>query len=247
MKNYMGVSGDYYERAHKSRHKSQGFFYETREDYLIEFMGLKGNEKIIDIGCGSGTFSRALAKKYPKAQITGVDISEHAINFARRKNAKEANIGNLDFISASISAIPVKNGSFDVAIVSHLIEHVENPENDLKEVNRILKRNGVLILTTPNYFSLWPLAEMVFDRTMAEKNYSLDEQHISRFTAFSIKKPVNNAGFAVQSQKTLYIFSLEASVLSRRLGNALFILDRILDFLPFGMVVYLKARKTGDL
>ncbi|HZX33786.1 MAG TPA: class I SAM-dependent methyltransferase [archaeon] len=245
MKSYMGVTGDYYERAHSSGHKSQVFFYETREDYLVDFMGLEGKEKIIDVGCGSGTFSRALAKKYPEAEITGVDVSERAISFAARK-AREENIGNLGFISASISAIPVKSGSFDVAVVSHLIEHVENPERDLKEINRILKHGGALILTTPNYLSLWPLAEMVFDRTMAEKNYSLGEQHISRFTASSIKKPVNNAGFAIEGLKTLYIFSLEASVLSRRLGEALFALDKALDFLPIGMVVYLKARKTKD-
>ncbi|HLC92670.1 MAG TPA: class I SAM-dependent methyltransferase [archaeon] len=246
MKSYMGVAGDYYEKAHSSRHKSQGFFYETREEYMLDFMGLKGNEKIIDVGCGSGTFSRVLAEKHPKAKITGVDISEHAISFAR-KTAKEKNIGNLKFISASISSIPVKSGSFDVAVVSHLIEHVKNPENDLKEVNRILKPNGILILTTPNYFSLWPLAEMVFDRTMAEKNYSLDEQHISRFTSFSIKKPINNKGFAILREKTLYIFSLEASLLSRRLGQAIFAIDKLLDFLPIGMVVYLKARKITNL
>src|SRR3989344_5880751 len=104
MKSYMGVSGDYYERAHKSRHKSQGFFYETREDYMLKFMELQGNEKIIDVGCGSGTFSRALAKKYPDAKITGVDISEQAISFAKKKS-REEKTKNLDFIAASISRI----------------------------------------------------------------------------------------------------------------------------------------------
>ncbi len=246
MKSYMGVSGDYYERAHKSRHKSQGFFYETREEYMAEFMGLVGNEKILDVGCGSGTFSRSLAKKFPDAKITGVDISEQAISFARKKAGGEK-IRNLDFLAASISKIPVKSGSFDVAVVSHLIEHVENPEKDLREINRVLKPNGILILTTPNYFSLWPIAEMVFDKTMAEKNYSLSDQHISRFTAFSIKEPVEKTGFCIQNRKTLYIFSLEASVLSRRLGEALFLLDKALDFLPFGMVIYLKARKIAQL
>ena len=213
---------------------------------MLQFMGLGGREKIIDVGCGSGTFSRALAQKYPNAKITGSDISKSAISFARKK-AGDEKLGNARFICASISSLPVKSGSFDVAVVSHLIEHVENPENDLREINRALRRNGTLILTTPNYLSLWPLAEMVFDRTMAEKNYSLDEQHISRFTASSIKKPVESTGFEIESLKTLYIFSLGAAVLSRRLGEALFALDKALDSLPIGMVVYLKARKIRDL
>jgi ubiquinone/menaquinone biosynthesis C-methylase UbiE len=240
LKDYKNIQGNYYDNAHsKNAHKSQSFMYNTREDYFIEFMELKGTENILDIGCGSGTFVKRLAQKYKKAKFCGADASEAVIKFANKTNTKK----NLRFVSAPIEKLPFKDNSFDSVIVSHLIEHIKEPKKALKEVKRVLKKKGILFLTTPNYFSLWPLAEIVFDKTIANDGYSLDEQHISRFTHFSIKKSIRAAGFDIAKAKSLYIFSLEASVISAKLGNALFKVDKLLDFLPLGMITYVKAIK----
>ena len=90
MKDYKNIEGEYYEDAHgKDAHKSQSFMYNSREDYFIDFMKLKGNEKILDIGCGSGTFTRKIAKQFPKVEITGMDISEKVISFAKKESTKK--------------------------------------------------------------------------------------------------------------------------------------------------------------
>ena len=240
MKTYKNISGSYYAEAHTEKaHKSQSFLYNTREEYFIDFMKLKGNEKILDIGCGSGTFSKKLAEKYAKTKIIGADASEAVIKYAK----KTSTLRNISFVSAPAEKLPFKNETFDVVIISHLIEHLANPQKALKEVRRVLTKNGKMFLTTPNYFSLWPLAEFVFDKSIASEGYSLNEQHISRFDYFSIKKSVKEAGFLVSKEKSLYLFSLEASVLAKKLGKAFFWLDKALDFLPIGMIVYLEAKK----
>jgi len=242
MKDYKNIEGDYYEKAHKGSHKSQEFMYTSREDYFIDFMKLKGNEKILDIGCGSGTFTRRIAKAYPNIKIIGADISEKVIAFAR-KETKKRKIKNASFIVSGINKINV-DVQFDVIIVSHLIEHLEKPLDALNEVKKKLRKGGSLFITTPNYTSLWPLAEKVFDKTIAKEGYSLDEQHISRFNYNSIQEIVKKSRLKVDEIKTLYIFSLEASLLSKTLGNLSFKIDKALDTLPFGMIIYLKAKKN---
>ncbi|MCX6800773.1 MAG: methyltransferase domain-containing protein [Candidatus Diapherotrites archaeon] len=242
MKKYKNIEGSYYEEAHGGRNGVQQFFYKSREDYFIEFMGLRGNEKIADIGCGSGTFTRALAKKYPNIEMTGIDISEDAVTFAK-KTAKFEKIKNANFTQGALEKIPAKDNSFDAIIASHVIEHIPSPKKALIEIRKKLRSGGTLYLTTPNYISLWPLAELVFDKAMAKKGYSLDEQHISRFNFLTIKKSVEGAGFEIEKIKTLYIFSLEGEILSQTLGKILFWFDKKLDFLPFGMIIYIKAKK----
>ncbi len=243
MKDYMKIKGDYYEEAHgKNAPKAQSFFYNTREEYFIEFMNLSGSEKIIDIGCGSGTFTMELAKKYPKTKIIGIDISQAVIGFAKKK-AKKEGIKNVDFLVSPINKLPKQASNSDVAIVSHLIEHIKKPKEALMEVKKMLKKGGRLFLTTPNYLSLWPLAEIVFDKTMAKKGYSLEEQHISKFDYFSIKKITKEAGFSVSKEKAVYMFSLPAGLLSKKAAEFFFAVDKAIDSLPFGMIIYLEAKK----
>jgi len=242
MKSYKNISGEYYEEAHgKNAPKAQAFMYTSREKYFHEFMQLKGNERILDVGCGSGTFTREIARKLPKARIVGADISKAVIGFASETTKKEG-LKNLTFVVSGIESIKAK-GKFDVIIVSHLIEHLKNPLQALREVKKKLNKNGALFITTPNYISLWPLAEIVFDKAMAKKGYSLEEQHISRFDYWSIRRIIQKAGFEIQEEKTLYVFSLQASIFSTKLGNAFFAADKALDKLPFGMIIYLKATK----
>ncbi len=239
----MNIEGDYYEKAHFASSKSQEFFYVSREEYFVEFMGLKGTEKILDIGCGSGTFSRMLARKYPQAQITGVDVSKKVIEFAEKQTASE-DIRNLDFAVGPIEQLPVADNAYDAVNGVHLIEHLVNPDGALVEVNKKIKPGGLLYITTPNYLSLWPLAEYMFDRHMAKDGYKLADQHISKFDFWSIQKSCKNTGFKVEKTRAVYLFSLPLSLFSKSLGRAFFKLDCALSFLPIGMIIYLKAQKT---
>jgi len=244
VESYKGIPGEYYEDAHSSLGKSQAFHYNTREEYLLDFMGLKGNEVIADIGCGSGTFTRLIAGKYPLARITGIDLSQSAVEFAVRESGARG-MKNVSFICSSVEGLSSDCGKFDVVIMSHIIEHLENPELCLSKVRGILKNNGKLFITTPNYLSLWPLAEIAFDRMVARKGYSLQEQHISPFNPFSLKAAAERTGFCVKEKKNLYLFSMPASLFSKRAAGLLFNIDRMLDFLPFGMITYMECEKTG--
>lgn len=114
-----------------------------RYNALVDILGnnLKG-KLILDVGCASGYFGKLLIKK--KASVIGIDISKLVIKEAKRvlTDAKlvDLNTGKLSF----------KSKVFDVIIASEVIEHLLAPIDILKEMNRVLKNEGELIISTPN-------------------------------------------------------------------------------------------------
>jgi MPBQ/MSBQ methyltransferase len=123
-------------------------------------------KKIIDIGCGFGSFVYAARKKEIKA--VGIDIAEFEIDFARRRLSREPATGNPDEVYRIASGLdlPFQAESFDVVTMWNILEHVQDYKRLLKEAYRVLAPGGLLYIVCPNYFALrreahyfvfWPL------------------------------------------------------------------------------------------
>ena len=97
--------------------------------------------KILDIGCGAGYLDSMLCQK-SKLYI-GIDFVD------------ERKIRSFPFLRATTLKLPFKDNSFNIIICNHVIEHVHNPDKLLYEINRLLKRDGICYITSPN--KLWPL------------------------------------------------------------------------------------------
>ncbi|MEK6557953.1 MAG: hypothetical protein AABZ14_06600, partial [Candidatus Margulisiibacteriota bacterium] len=85
---------------------------------------------------------------------------------------------------------------------------------------------------------------LIFDVFYAKKGYNLGEQHIFKFNYYSLKKAVLTNNFTVNNIKTLYLLSLQFAIISKKIGWLFFGLDKFLSFIPFGMIIYLKAVKN---
>lgn len=103
--------------------------------------------KILDIGCGEGTRLAYLLNNNKEKEGYGIDISETAILLAKK------NYPYLKFIKSDIESIPFKSNTFDLCYSAYVLEHLDNPEKLLREVKRLLKSNGLLVLIAPNYGS----------------------------------------------------------------------------------------------
>ncbi len=140
-----------------------------RARYIIEELNPQENEKIIDLGCGTGYYLFLLSSLPVKLNLTGFDYDKEALSEAKNSLPK-----NIKFLSGDLHRMPFKDNSFDKAIISEVLEHLENDVKALKEIYRILKPGGMLVISVPsiNYPFLWdPL------------NYCLQ-----RFFKFHIKK-----------------------------------------------------------
>ncbi len=109
---------------------------------LLRLLDLKKTDKVLDLACGSGFFSRELAQA--GAQVTGVDISAELIKLAR-ENSKDFN--NLEYFVANADKLAnLENNYFDKIICVLALQNIEKVKEVFAEVKRALKKNGKLYL-----------------------------------------------------------------------------------------------------
>lgn len=102
-------------------------------------------KRVLDIACGEGYGSALLARS--AAHVTGVDVSDEAVEHARRAYA---GLGNVEFRAGSCTRIPLPDGSVDLVVSFETVEHIAEQEAFLDEVARVLAPDGVLLLSCPN-------------------------------------------------------------------------------------------------
>jgi ubiquinone/menaquinone biosynthesis C-methylase UbiE len=185
--------------------ESQGrdFVYEPGEDRLmgyqriLEFIEKRGGRglTLLDGGCASGLFVKAAADYGFNA--TGCDYSERAV--ARGK----ARFG-LDLIHSPVEKIAVADNQFDVVTLLHVFEHLPDPIKVLKEVLRVLKPGGLLLLETVNYSAHYHLEKHfrflipTYNRLTGRESLPwVPFDHLYHWTPSTLIKAAVRAGFEI--------------------------------------------------
>ena len=106
---------------------------------------LVAGKKVLDVACGAGYGSALMSRR--ATDVCGVDISTAAITHA---SSMYANRANLQFFEASCTQLPFDSARFEVVVSFETIEHIAEQAEFLDEIKRVLKPDGVLILSCPN-------------------------------------------------------------------------------------------------
>lgn len=116
-------------------------FDRAREELILQG-NIKPDHNILDIGCGTGTFVVQLKRRYPSAQIVGLDPDPKALVRAEKKIKRAAVAVRLD--EAFADELPYATGSFDRVFSSFMFHHLEEQEKKktLTEVRRVMKPGG---------------------------------------------------------------------------------------------------------
>ncbi len=152
-----------------------------------------GKGRLLDLGCAIGVFVKLAEQNGWDAQ--GVDISKFAVKYAREALGVEATAGQLETL-----AFP--DNHFDVVTLWDVVEHLVNPIAKMREVRRILKDDGILLLDTPNERALLrKLARAMFLTSGGTLRYPVrklyHEFHLCYFDATSLGRLLDEAGFEV--------------------------------------------------
>ena len=115
---------------------------------VIRLGGDLTGQKILDAGCGFGDLLRQIREHW-KSELYGVDMAQPRVEHASRDGI---NIQHADIQKH----IPFEDQFFDVAFSTEVVEHLKDPHAFLKELQRVTKKNGKIVLTIPNATGFFP-------------------------------------------------------------------------------------------
>jgi SAM-dependent methyltransferase len=156
----------------------------TADHYLnlLERYGVPPGARLLEIGCGRGEFLARASRI--GMEVTGVEYSAHACETARRKLG-----GSGEIICGEITDLPEDaEESYDVCVLSDVIEHVRDPRRFLERVHRLLKPEGVVFIATPTLDS-WSA------RLMKHRWMEFKPEHLWYFKASNLETLLVRTGF----------------------------------------------------
>ena len=109
---------------------------------LRKFSTLPSNKIVLEIGCGTGNGSKLIKKYFQTNKLYASDLDERMINIAKRKNTDDS----ITFEVQDATNLKYQNNSFDAVFDLGVIHHIPNWKNCLKELKRVLKPNGQIII-----------------------------------------------------------------------------------------------------
>lgn len=120
--------------------------------------------KVLDVASGSGYGSKMLSKKN---KVIGLEFSKEAVEYSIDNYGNK----NCIFIQGDAQNMPFKDNNFDAVVSFETIEHLENPSKFISEVLRVLKKKGILILSTPNKRIWSPRTKPLITHHIRELHY----------------------------------------------------------------------------
>ena len=109
--------------------------------------------RVLDAGCGTGEVASRLARLWPQASITGVDLIESHLDLARARYPDLA--GRMDLRTADILDLPFDDVSFDLTVCRHVLQAVPDASRALTELVRVTRPGGRLHLIAEDYGMIW--------------------------------------------------------------------------------------------
>jgi ubiquinone/menaquinone biosynthesis C-methylase UbiE len=108
---------------------------------VVRSLKLKPSTTVLDVGCGTGHLLIQLAPHIKK--VVGIDLSQKMLDHAKEKTAR---FNNVELVKGSVTSLPFERNSFDYVIATEMFHHVEKPIAALKEMKRVVKHNGFVIV-----------------------------------------------------------------------------------------------------
>ena len=182
-KNVGEISVGQYDQIFRSGFSVRRSWHQLKFQRVLEAIPFSRPESIIDVGCFAGSFlSLCMADRFPRQ--LGVDILADQIGYS--KAHYETPFREFRYIRELADLLSFKE-TFDNLTSIEVIEHLSHSDlrTFFQAASSLLRTGGRMVITTPNYCSLWPLLEVLLNQ-FSDINYA--EQHVTQFTVFNIER-----------------------------------------------------------
>jgi len=169
---------DHMDELYTSSNPLVRYAHNNRLDTICRFLKGRSGLKVLDAGCGEGHLIERLHALSPDNVYTGVDITEVALERARRR------CGFAEFHSMNLESLQFADESFDAVTNTEVIEHIHEYHAVLAEFARVLRPGGRLLITFPNEV-LWTVARFLLGRRPIKV-----PDHVNSFTPGRIRSEV---------------------------------------------------------
>jgi len=120
-------------------------------EWGLSFLDISDDATVLDIGCGGGATLKRLAECSSKGRIYGIDYSNVSVQESIAFNKELVDAGKMEILSGSVESMPFPDSTFDGITTVESFYFWPDPEQNLKEVRRILKKDGVFLLIADIY------------------------------------------------------------------------------------------------
>ena len=141
-------------------------FFSESAKHMAALLGLRGSERVLDVACGTGHASLAVAGMLPKGRVTAVDFSSGMLDQAREKAATRG-VRNIDFMERDMQNLGFAGSPFDVAVCAFGIFFVEDMEGQLAHITSTVRPGGRVMVTSFRESYFQPMRDLLFHRIAA--------------------------------------------------------------------------------
>jgi dolichol-phosphate mannosyltransferase len=179
-------AADYEDRAYDSRHPPQRYWQRARHRHIRGFV--EEEQRTLDVGCGSSRLLGTL----PEGSV-GVDLSRAKLRRSRRFGRS--------LVQADAVGLPFRQASFDAVVASQVVERVPPGGHALKEMARVLRPGGRLILATPDYGRRrWRFLGALYNRIVPGAG---DQPPLARYSRRRLIEDVESRGLRLDAERSI--------------------------------------------
>lgn len=154
---------------------------------LIEDCAAPGPLRILDLGCGEGHLTGEIKKRFPSAEVHGLDYSMAAVDFA------VGEFPDIEFVLADGLNPPYPPDYLDVVICNNIWEHVPDPLRLLEGITRILKPGGVVVISTPSRFRFGNVLRIL----VGQAPKLVSTLHVTEYTVGQVHEQLRFGGYEI--------------------------------------------------
>ena len=192
--------------------KGEHYFAGVRRDYISE-LPCDGNVRILEIGCGNGDTGALAISEGKCVCYCGVEVYCPAAEVARRK-ITEVIVGDVENIE-----LPWPSQSFDVLILSEVLEHLVDPWAVLRKLRPLMKPGGQVFASTPNISHYKVVLMLLRGQWRLTDQGVMDRTHLRWFTPQTFRQMFESCGYCVHQVRPVSQLSLKAKIASFILGR----------------------------